>query len=99
MAELRPLTPDELERAARDLPLWDVTADRFRREMRFGDFAEAFGFMAEIAVVAQAMNHHPEWSNVYQRVTVELRTHDVDGVSAHDVTLAHRIDLAAGRRS
>jgi 4a-hydroxytetrahydrobiopterin dehydratase len=99
MDELRPLTSDELDQAALDLPLWDVTADRFRRELRFGDFAEAFGFMAEVAVVAEAMNHHPEWSNVYQRVTVDLRTHDVDGVSVHDVTLARRIDVAATRRS
>ena len=99
MDELRPLTPAELEQAGRDLPRWEVTADRFRRELRFGDVAEAFGFMTEIAVVAEAMNHHPEWSNVYQRVTVELRTHDVDGVSVHDVTLAHRIDVAAARRA
>ena len=99
MTELRPLTSEELDQAARDLPLWDVSADRFRRELRFGDFAEAFGFMTEVAVVAEAMNHHPEWSNVYQRVTVELRTHDVDGVSALDITLARRIDVAATRRS
>ena len=99
MTELRPLTSEELDQAARDLPLWDVNADRFRRELRFGDFAEAFGFMTEVAVVAEAMNHHPEWSNVYQRVTVELRTHDVDGVSALDITLARRIDVAATRRS
>jgi 4a-hydroxytetrahydrobiopterin dehydratase len=99
MTDLRPLTSEELDQAARDLPLWDVSADRFRRELRFGDFAEAFGFMSEIAVVAEAMNHHPEWSNVYQRVTVELRTHDVDGVSAFDVTLARRIDVAATRRT
>lgn len=99
MTELRPLTSEELDQAARDLPLWDVSADRFRRELRFGDFAEAFGFMTEVAVVAEAMNHHPEWSNVYQRVTVELRTHDVDGVSALDITLARRIDVAVTRRT
>jgi 4a-hydroxytetrahydrobiopterin dehydratase len=97
MIELRPLTSEELDQAARDLPRWDVTAQRFRRELRFGDFAEAFGFMTEIAVVAQSMNHHPEWSNVYQRVTIELRTHDVDGVSSLDVTLAGRIDDAVAR--
>ena len=99
MTELRPLTSEELDQAARDLPLWDVNADRFRRELRFGDFAEAFGFMTEVAVVAEAMNHHPEWSNVYQLVTVELRTHDVDGVSALDITLARRIDVAVTRRT
>jgi 4a-hydroxytetrahydrobiopterin dehydratase len=98
MRELRTLTPEELDRAGRDLPRWDVTAERFRRELRFGDFAEAFGFMTEIAVVAEAMNHHPEWSNVYQRVTIELRTHDVDGVSALDLALARRIDEAAAHR-
>ncbi len=99
MSELRTLTPDELDRARRDLPDWNVDPQRFRRELRFGDFAEAFGFMAEVAVVADAMNHHPEWSNVYQRVTIELRTHDVDGVSALDVALARRIDDAVARRT
>ncbi len=98
MSELRTLTPEELDRAGRDLPAWDVTAQRFHREVRFRDFAEAFGFMTEIAVVADAMNHHPEWSNVYQRVTIELRTHDVDGVSALDLALARRIDEAVSRR-
>ncbi len=99
MNEPRTLTPEELDRAGRDLPMWDVTDQRFRRELRFGDFAEAFGFMTEIAVVADGMNHHPEWSNVYQRVTIELRTHDVDGVSELDVALARRIDDAAARRT
>jgi 4a-hydroxytetrahydrobiopterin dehydratase len=98
MSEPRTLTPDELDRAGRDLPMWTVTDQRFRREFSFGDFAEAFGFMTEIAIVADGMNHHPEWSNVYQRVTIELRTHDVDGVSALDVALARRIDAAAARR-
>ncbi len=97
MTEPRTLTADELARAIGDLPDWDIDGRRFRRELRFADFAAAFGFMAEIAVVAEAMGHHPEWSNVYDRVVIELRTHDVGGVSSRDVDLARRIDAIADR--
>ncbi len=77
---------------------WEWGAERIRRELRFSTFAEAFGFMAEVAVHAQAMNHHPEWSNVYNGVVIELTTHDVGGLSTLDVELARRIDRAAAGR-
>jgi 4a-hydroxytetrahydrobiopterin dehydratase len=88
-------------RAALDsLPLWAAAdgRDAIVRSLRFKGFAEAFGFMAEIALVAEKMDHHPEWSNVYNRVEVLLATHDADGVTPLDVTLAQAIDAAAASR-
>ena len=64
------------------------------REVTFGDFAEAFGFMARVAIWAEKLNHHPEWSNVWNRVTIDLITHDLGGLSDLDVELATRIDSA-----
>ena len=85
------------EAALADLPLWTRAEgrDAIVRGLRFEDFAQAFGFMAQIALVAEKMDHHPEWSNVYNRVEVLLATHDAGGVTALDVTLAKAIDAAA----
>ncbi len=79
------------------LPLWRASdgRDAIERDLHFSDFAEAFGFMARIALVAEKMDHHPEWSNVYSRVHVLLTTHEADGVTERDVALAKAIDLAA----
>jgi 4a-hydroxytetrahydrobiopterin dehydratase len=65
------------------------------RELSFADFAEAFGFMARIAIQAEKLNHHPEWSNVWNKVTVDLITHDIGTLSDLDLDLATRIDRAA----
>jgi 4a-hydroxytetrahydrobiopterin dehydratase len=83
--------------ALKDLPLWKAAdgRDAIVRSLRFTDFAQAFGFMARIALVAEKMDHHPEWSNVYNRVDILLATHDADGVTELDVTLAKAIDEAA----
>jgi 4a-hydroxytetrahydrobiopterin dehydratase len=66
--------------------------DGILKQFVFSDFAEAFGFMARVALVAEAMDHHPEWSNVYNRVTILLTTHDAGGLSLRDVKLAQRIE-------
>jgi 4a-hydroxytetrahydrobiopterin dehydratase len=84
--------------ALRDLPLWraaDDGRDAIARALRFADFAAAFGFMARIAVTAEKLDHHPEWSNVYDRVRIVLTTHDADGVTDRDLALARVIDAAA----
>jgi 4a-hydroxytetrahydrobiopterin dehydratase len=60
----------------------------------FADFAQGFGFMAQLALVAEIANHHPEWSNVYNRVTITLTTHDVNGLSMNDIALAQSADRA-----
>jgi 4a-hydroxytetrahydrobiopterin dehydratase len=72
--------------------------DAIVKAFHFTDFAAAFGFMSEIAVIAEAMNHHPEWFNVYNRVEVTLTTHDVNGLSARDIKLAEAMDARAAAR-
>jgi len=73
-------------------PGWDLVDGRLRRELEFPDFATAFGFMTSVAIEAQAMDHHPNWSNEYARVTVELWSHDVGAVTDRDLRLARRIN-------
>jgi 4a-hydroxytetrahydrobiopterin dehydratase len=72
--------------------------DRLVRRFEFGSFVEAFGFMASVALVAEKLDHHPEWRNVYGKVDVELTTHDAGGITERDFTLATRmLELARGR--
>ena len=78
------------------LPDWSLAAGKLRREFRFADFSEAFGFMARAALAAEKLDHHPEWSNVWNRVTVELSTHDAGGLTALDFELAAAMDRLAG---
>ena len=77
-------------------PSWESVDGKLHRELRFDDFATAFGFMASVAIVAEKMNHHPEWSNVYNNVTVDLSTHDAGGITELDFELAGRIDQLSG---
>lgn len=96
---MRPvLTPAEIDALSRDLPLWRVETDgkAISRDLEFKDFKQAFGFMTQVADVADRMDHHPEWSNVYNRVSIRLTTHDSNGLTASDVTLAKAVDGAAG---
>ena len=87
-----PLPPDQRAALPQQLPQWQLNGDKLRRELRFADFVEAFGFMAKVALIAEAMGHHPEWSNVWNRVVIELTTHDTGGLSSLDLALAQRID-------
>jgi 4a-hydroxytetrahydrobiopterin dehydratase len=77
---------------------WQEVADRdaITKTYRFADFTDAFGWMTRVALVAEKMAHHPEWSNVYKTVTVTLTTHDAGGLSPLDVKLAKRMDKLAG---
>jgi 4a-hydroxytetrahydrobiopterin dehydratase len=70
----------------------DAKTDALTRDFKFKDFSEAFAFMTRVALLAQAANHHPEWSNVYNKVTICLTTHDAGGMTARDVALAEAID-------
>jgi len=82
------LTETAVRSALTGLPGWALEGGKLHREYRFADFAQAFGFMAGAALRAEAMGHHPEWFNVYDRVTVDLTTHDAGGITAKDVRLA-----------
>ena len=91
------LSPAELETALAALPEWTIRDGKLHRAFRFADFDQAFGFMTRAAHVAAAMNHHPEWSNVYSRVDVSLTTHDAGGITGLDVDLARSMnELAEG---
>ncbi len=74
------------------LPEWEVKENRLRREWDFASFVEAFGFVTRVALLAESMNHHPNWSNVYSKVVIELTTHDAGGLTEKDVLLAVAID-------
>ncbi len=74
----------------------DSGRDAITKEYKFGNFIKAFGWMTQAAFVAEKMNHHPEWSNVYNRVTVTLTTHDAGGLTDLDLTLAKKMDALAG---
>ncbi len=85
------------ETALLDLPQWAAVSgrDAIGRTFRFKDFTAAFGFMTRVAVVAERLDHHPEWFNVYNRVEVVLTTHSADGVTGLDVELARAMDEMA----
>jgi 4a-hydroxytetrahydrobiopterin dehydratase len=92
------LDADEVARRLTELAGWTVRDGKLHREYRFADFVGAFGFMASVALVAERMNHHPEWFNVWSTVRVDLATHDAGGITAKDFALAAEMDrLAAGR--
>lgn len=88
------LTDPERDEALKALPGWALCADglAIEVELEFGDFSEAFGFMARVALYAEKTDHHPEWFNVYNKVQVRLTTHDAGGLSVRDVDMAHFID-------
>ncbi len=78
-----------------DLPGWSLADDKQRREYKFANFIEAFGFMTSAAIEAEKMNHHPEWFNVYSKVVVELTTHDAGGITELDFELARKMNKLA----
>lgn len=94
-----PATLSHDERAALpgSLPQWILAEgrDAIRREFRFKDFSQAFGFMARVALLAEQHNHHPEWFNVWNLVRIELSTHDAGGLTGKDIALARAIDALA----
>ncbi len=88
----QPLTPAEIKAALPALPGWSFDRDALAKEFKFGTFKEALSFMVRVGFEAEAMDHHPDWTNVYNRVAVRLNTHDASGkVTAKDVVLAKKI--------
>ena len=88
MARPKALSPEDVESRLTELAGWSLENGKLHREFTFANFVEAFGFMTRVALVAEKMDHHPEWSNVYNRVAVDLTTHDAGGLTTLDFELA-----------
>ena len=82
------LLESDIEEELKKLTGWSVKNDKLHKEFQFNNFNQAFGFMTRAAMEIEKMNHHPEWFNVYNRITVDLTTHDADGITNNDVNLA-----------
>jgi len=93
------LDDEALREALCSLPEWRLDEGKLRRDFRFEDFSQAFAFMTRCALVAERLDHHPEWFNVYDRVRVHLVTHDAGGISELDVELARAMDRFAKPRA
>lgn len=90
------LQVSEIDDAKAVLPAWhydSLSGGQLKRSLKFKDFSEAFAFMTRVALLAEKYDHHPEWSNVYNKVSIVLTTHDAGGLSARDVQMARAIDL------
>ena len=82
------LSQAEIEQELKNLPGWKIVNEKLHKEFQFESFNQAFGFMTRSAMEIEKMNHHPEWFNVYNRITIELTTHDAGGITKNDVNLA-----------
>jgi 4a-hydroxytetrahydrobiopterin dehydratase len=94
---VRKATEAEIEEALEELDSWAVESGKLHREYRFTDFVQAFGFMAQVALLAERSSHHPEWANVYNRVVVDLTTHEARGITQKDLDLAREMEQIAAR--
>ena len=95
MAAPTKLAELEVENALRTLPGWVLQDGKLHRDLRFKDFSAAFAFMTRVALEAEKRDHHPEWSNVWNRVSIDLVTHESNGISERDIALALRISELA----
>ncbi len=86
------VTPSELEASLKGLEGWKLSQGKLYSIWRFNNFVDAFAFITKVALLAEKMNHHPEWGNIYSTVTIELTTHDLGGVSNLDLQLAQSIN-------
>lgn len=86
------LSDEEVARELHGLPGWDLANGKLRRCFQFADFAEAFSFMTRAAIISEKKNHHPEWSNVYNRVQIDLVTHKVNGITSKDIEWAKLVN-------
>lgn len=86
------LSGNELDEAVRAMNGWQLKDGKLQKSFRFSNFIDAFGFMTRIALEAEKINHHPDWSNVYNTVTIKLSTHDTGGITDYDIKLAKIID-------
>lgn len=91
---VKQLPADTVDNALKSLTGWNLSADTksIHKDLKFQDFNQAWGFMNRVALLAEKMDHHPEWFNVYNRVEIKLTTHDAGGISDRDITMAKAID-------
>ena len=92
MMAAKKLSDAEIQNKLKQVAGWTVKEGKLHKEFQFDTFVTAFGFMTQLALIAESMNHHPEWFNVYNRVTIDLMTHDAGGISELDFELAARAD-------
>lgn len=97
MASNKLLSQQELDAALQDLKGWSIENNKLHSRFQFQSFVEAFGFMSSMALVAESMGHHPEWFNVYNRVTIDLTTHDAGGITNLDIDFAKKANELAGK--
>ena len=95
---LQKMAPQQIEAGLDTLSGWELKDGKLHRTFNFKDFVQAWGFMTQVAILAEQMNHHPEWCNVYSRVTIDLTTHEVSGISRLDFELAHKINHLGNSR-
>ena len=82
----------DIEEQLKDLPGWSVVNEKLHKEFQFDSFNQAFGFMTRAAMEIEKMNHHPEWFNVYNKLTIDLTTHDAGGITENDINLAKTLN-------
>ncbi|MEK0369372.1 MAG: 4a-hydroxytetrahydrobiopterin dehydratase [Nitrosopumilus sp.] len=89
------LSQTDIDEELKNLPGWSVINEKLHKEFQFDSFNQAFGFMTRAAMEIEKMNHHPEWFNVYNKITIELTTHDAGGITKNDVNLAKILNSLA----
>jgi len=89
------LSITDIDEELKSLPGWSVVNEKLHKEFQFDSFNQAFGFMTRAAMEIEKMNHHPEWFNVYNKITIELTTHDAGGITKNDVSLAKILNSLA----
>ena len=89
------LSPEKISEELKNLPGWSVKDEKLHRDFEFESFNQAFGFMTRAAMEIEKMNHHPEWFNVYNKLTVDLMTHDAGGITENDIQLAKILNSLA----
>jgi 4a-hydroxytetrahydrobiopterin dehydratase len=99
MAEHRKLEPRDIDARLASVRGWTIANGKLHKEFQFENFVQAFGFMSSVALIAESMNHHPEWFNVYNKVTVDLNTHSAGGISELDFEFAGKVDALERPRS
>lgn len=87
------MSDNEIQARLGELPDWQYDGVHIHKSFVFGDFSEAFAFLTRVALISEVLNHHPDWSGVYNKVTLKLRTHDADGITDKDINFAGRVEL------